>query len=812
MNDNKKFGNFPDPTAHSSQKMSKSYGLKYAKAIMSQWGGTVATNSLYQRRFKEFETNRDYANGTQNTQIYKQILNSLDPSNADGTLLNLDWTPVPIVPKFVKIVVNKILSRKPYPNVEAIDPVSRDEKENRKARIKASIENKDLLAELKEAGIEIAEDIDALPDTVDEAEIFLDTNIKIAAEIAAQIATNLTLEWNDFNDTVYRRAVEDLVVCGMAVVKRENDPNYGIVERYVDPAQFIHSHTEDPSMKDIVYAGEIRQITIMDLKRIAKDMSEEQFSKIAKQVSNKYGNSPDRLGQKYYDQSSGATAYGYDEFRVSILDFEFIGLDTMVYEEKGSKYGNVGFYFKGEEYKMPTQSVFDRKPFYMDVMCTYGGMYIEGCDMVVNYGKKSNQPRNVHDISRTTLSYSAVSTNIRRMMPKSMVSGITGFADQLQLTHLKIQQAIAKAKPDGIMIDIEGLENVQLGTGGELSPLDLHDIYEQTGVMYYRSKNPEGGFQNPPIREINNTIRNINELIALYNHYLRMIRDATGINEAMDGSTPKGDALVGVREQQMQAANNAIYDITHSSLVLYKKVCEDVIKCLQILPKESALFETYVKAVGQDAMDTLKEFEKLPMYNFGVGVTTEMSDQDKLYLEQNINQALAQKELDIEDAIAIRRLKDVDQAERLLIVRRKKRVKRLQEMAQQNSQVQAQANAQAAQAKAQSDAQLEQVKAQLKAQQSQLEAQLRMQETQLKYQFELQLEQLKGANSKQVAEAQASIKKEVQGVMEDRKDERVKKQAVEQSKLIAQRKGERGELTPEQEADDDFMNEIMKGL
>ena len=283
----------------------------------------------------------------------------------------------------------------------------------------------------------------------------------------------------------------------------------------------------------------IRQMTIMDLKRMAKDRTEEQYQKIASQVQNKYGNSADRLGQKYYDQASGTTAYGYDEFRISVLDFEFIGLDTMIYEEKDSKYGNIGFYFKGEEYKMPTQSVFDRKPFYMDIMCVYGGIYIEGCDMLVNYGKKHNQPRNIHDISRTTLSYSAVSTNIRRMMPKSMVSGITGFADQLQLTHLKIQQAIAKAKPDGIMIDIEGLENVQLGTGGDLSPLDLHDIYEQTGVMYYRSKNPEGGFQNPPIKEINNTIRNINELIALYNHYLRMIRDATGINEVMDGSSPR---------------------------------------------------------------------------------------------------------------------------------------------------------------------------------------------------------------------------------------------------------------------------------
>jgi hypothetical protein len=810
MNGNKKIGNFPNPAAPSMEKMSKAYGIKYAKAILSQWGGTDSNTGLYQTRKKEFENNRDYAQGTQSTEIYKQILNTLDPNNSDGTLLNLDWSPVPIVPKFVKIVVNKILSRRPYPNVEAVDPVSRSEKENRKARVKATIQNKDFLKEIKESGVEIGENLDALPDTVEEAEIFLDTNVKVAAEIAAQIATNLTLEWNDFNDTTFRRAVEDLVVSGMAVVKRENDPNYGIVERYVNPSEFIHSHTDDFAMRDLVYAGEIRQMSILDLKRIAKDLTEDQWLKVAQKVKGKYDNNSSLIGQSHYDQSSGTTSYGYDEFKIPVLDFEFIGLDTKVYEQKDSKYGNIGFYFKGEEYKMPTQSVFERKPFYMDIMCIYGGLYLEGCNMIVNYGKKENQPRNIHDLSRTTLSYSAVATNIRRMKPKSMVGGITGFADQLQLTHLKIQQAIAKAKPDGIMIDIEGLENVQLGAGGDLSPLELQDIYEQTGVMYYRSKNPEGGFQNPPIKEINNSIRNINELINLYNHYLRMIRDATGINEAMDGSTPKGDALVGVREQQMAAANNAIYDITHSSLVLYKKVCEDVIKSLQILPKDSVLFKTYEKAIGKDSMKIIKEFEKLPMYNFGVGVTTEMNDKDRVYLEQNIAQAIAQKELDLEDAIAIRRLKDVDQAERLLVVRRQKRIKRLQQMAQQNSQAQAQANMQATQAKAQSDAQLEQLKAQIRMQEEQMRGNLKMQEMELKYKFEMELEKLKGANSKQVAEAQGNVKSEVQKVMEDRKDERVKKQAVEQSKLISQRKGDRGELEDNSvEEEDDFLQQFI---
>jgi hypothetical protein len=332
-----------------------------------------------------------------------------------------------------------------------------------------------------------------------------------------------------------------------------------------------------------------------------------------------------------------------------------------------------------------------------------------------------------------------------------------------------------------------------------LSPLDIQDIYEQTGVMYYRSKNPEGGFQNPPIREINNAIRNINELVALYNHYLGMIRDATGINEVMDGSTPKGEALVGVREQALAAANNAIYDITHSSMVLYKKVCEDIIKCIQILPFDSVLYNTYVKAIGKESMNTIKQFEKLPMYNFGVVVQTEMDDTDKMYLEQNIQQSLAQGEIDLEDAIAIRKLRDIDQAERLLIVRRARRIKRRQQEAQANIQNQIQAQNSAAQAKMQADAQIEQVRAQSKLQVESQLMQLEMQKIQLEYQLKSQLEGIKGENATRAASVSASMKKDLHNMQEDRKDDRIKKQTADQSKLISQRQGLRGEIQDESE-------------
>ena len=791
---------FPDPLAPKKIKDGKEYGLRYAKAISNQWGSAEQDNSLMRKRRRVFERNRKYANGTQDTSIYRQLLTSLDPNNGEGSFLNMDFTPVPILPKFVRIVVNKILSSEPYPNLEAVDPLSSSEKDLERKKVEMAVANREKLNQIKEdTGVNIA-DMEEIPETLEEAEIFIGNNIKSSSEIAAQIATNMTLKWNDFNDSTYRRCVNDITTLGMAVVKRDNDPNHGIKTNYVDPLDFVHSFTTDPNFGDLVYAGHVKRIPIQELKRIAGDQfTEEEYEKIAKKAAKKYGYDTSRMGESRYDDYLKRYRFGYDEYMVEVLDFEFISVDTMYFEEKDSRYGNTGFYYKGDSYKEPSNSVYKRSVNKMENAVVYGGSYIMGCDMMFNYGAKTNIPKNMHDLTRTNLSYSVVATNLEDMIPKSMVDSCIGFADQLQLTHLKIQQAIAKAKPDGIIIDIEGLENVQLGKGGELQPLELHDIYEQTGVFYYRSKNPEGGFQNPPIREIGNSVRNINEFIALYNHYLRMIRDATGINEAMDGTTPKGEQLVGVRQQAIAAGNNAIYDITNSSMLLFKKVCADIVKCLQVVPRESILFRAYENAIGKENMGVLSTFSDLAMYNFGVQVVKEMEEIEKQYLEQNIQVSLAQKELDIEDAIAIRQLKDINQAERLLVVRRKKRIASNQQIAQQNVQMQAQAQAQSAQAASQAKMQEMQAKAQIDSQMEQMKAQLESQMEVLKHEHRKEIEMIKAQATLGFRTEEEEFREKLEVLKEDRKDDRVKKQAAEQSKLISQRQGDRGEL-PEAEA------------
>ena len=811
MNSNqnsKKFG-FPDPLVSAEIKKSPDYGLKFAKAIMDQWGDMDAENSLLRKRHNVFNRNKLYANGTQDTTIYTQLLTSLDPNNGDGSFLNLDFTPVPILPKFVRIVVNKILSKKPYPNLEAVDPLSSSEKDMQRRKVEMQILAKEKTAAIAEKLGKGDAKTKNVPETLEEAQIFADNNIKSSGEIAAQIATSMTLEWNEFDDNIYRRAVLDLVRYGIGVVKRSNDPNYGIVEEYVDPDKFIHSYTEDPNFSDLIYAGHIKTISISELRRIAAgQLEEEDLEEIAKSTARKKGHDMTGFSRTKYDEHLQRYRYGYDEYMVDILDFEFKAVDCMYFESKESKYGNMGFYFKGDNYKKPENSVFEREVSKMENEVVYGGMYIINSKKILNYSLKTNMPKNIHDLSRVNLSYFPVATNLIDMIPKSMVDSCIGFADQLQLTHLKIQQAIAKAKPDGLIIDIEGLENVQLGKGGELQPLDLQDIYEQTGVFYYRSKNPEGGFQNPPIREIGNSIRNINEFIALYNHYLRLIRDTTGINEMMDGSTPKGDTLVGVQQQAIAAGNNAIYDITNAAMVLFKKVSADIVKCLQVIPRDSILYKAYENAIGKENSALITSFNNLPLYNFGVTVRKEMEEQERMLLEQNIQISLSQRELDLEDAIAIRQLRDINQAERLLIVRRKKRMAMNQQAAMQNSQMQAQIQQQSAAATSQARMQELQMEAQIKAQMIQLETQMEIQIKQAEHQMRKEIEMLKAQALLGMRSDEKEFKEKLEVLKEDRKDVRVDKQAAKQSKLISQRKGERGEL-PEVEVDD---NEQQGGL
>lgn len=796
-------GAFPSPLATAEQKASIEYGLEYARAIENQWDLSNKTDSFFAQRIKEFEENRDYGSGKQNTDIYKQILAANDNNDNDGTLLNLDWRPVPIIPKYINIIVNKTLDRNPRPNLEAIDPVSLTDKDKQKAKIRSQVKNKDLIMMAKQAGLKTEVDPESLPETTEESELLLENNVKTESEIAAQIAAKMTLAWNEFNEKILRRLVRDLVECGLAVPMRYNDPSYGIVEKYVDPSRFVHNYTEDPTFTDLYYAGHTEEIQISELKRLAGDQfTDKEYEEVANVFKNRFNNNPNNFNNRNHNKFTNQVTYGFDEYVVEVLHFQFKTNETQYYEEKENKYGNKSVYYKGEKYKEAKNSIFERKPHKLETEVTYSGVKIVGLNKIFSYGKDYNMPRNLFDISRTNMRYFPVATDIRGMMPSSTVSKIRGFADMLQITHLKWQAALAKAKSDGLAIDIEGLENVDLGRGGDMNPLDLQDIFEKTSVFYYRSKTIDGQRTQMPITPLPQNLMVFQALATTYNQYLRMIQDTTGVNDAMDGSSPKGEQLVGVREQSIQAGNNAIYDITIATKLLYKKVVDDIVKCIQVLPTDSVLYRMYENAIGKTNMSILGGFKNLPMVNIGVTTVMDMDDIQKTYLEQNIQISLSQKELDIEDAIAIRNLQDIDQAEQLLVLRRRKRMKKAQDMAMENIQAQSQANVQAAQATMEAEVQKEQVLFDLDMQKAQAQHQMDLQKLQLEYDLKMKLAQVENSVKAQQKESEYEKQEELEDKREKAKNERVKKQAALQSHMIDQRDGTAPRLQePEEEFD-----------
>ena len=283
----------------------------------------------------------------------------------------------------------------------------------------------------------------------------------------------------------------------------------------------------------------------------------------------------------------------------------------------------------------------------------------------------------------------------------------------------------------------------------------------------------------------------------LYNHYLRLIRDSTGINEVMDATSPNSEALVGVRDQAIKASNNATFDVTNCSMLLYKRVCDDIVRCLQILPPDSKHFKNYQTAIGESNMKVLSSFSDLSMFNFGVKVVKNMDDKDKAQLEQMLQISLGQKEIDLEDALAIRDMKDVDQAERLLMVRRKKRKAEMKKTVQQAQQVEMQKQQQQMQMKAQMEAQKLQMESQLEIQKIQAKAQAEVEVAQATHELRKEIEQIKIQASLGFKTDDKEFREKLEVLKEDRKDDRVKKQAVEQSKLMSQRKDRRGELVEE---------------
>ncbi len=763
---------FPSQAVSDLEKLSEEYGLKVARAIRNEWFS--GTTSKYNSQQNNFHTLRLYARGEQSIQKYKNELSI----NGDLSYLNLDWKPVPIIPKFVDIVVNGMAQRNYDISCFSQDQHGVSKRTEYMESMLRDMRAKNFDSIVKQQfDVDMTEnDVDNLPDTEDELALHMQLNYKQAVELAEEQALNVLLEGSDY-DLVRRRCLYDLTVLGIGATKTTFDWNDGATAEYVDPTDLVYSHTESPYFDDIYYVGEVKEIPINELVKQFPDLSESDIKSI--------------VDNRAYPLDYVSNR---DKNKVQVLYFNYKTHMNDVYKLKKTGSGGEKIINKDDTFNPPVENMDgDFSKLERVVETLYEGVYIVGSDKILKWRMCPNMMRTDSDFSKVKMNYQIVAPRIYRGKIESLVGRITSFADMIQLTHLKLQQVMARMVPDGVYLDADGLAEIDLGNGTNYNPQEALNMFFQTGSVIGRSFTSDGD-PNPgkvPIQQISNGVNSgkLQSLITTYNYYLQMIRDVTGLNEARDASTPDRDALVGVQKLAAANSNTATRHILQSMLFITAEVAECLSLRISDIIEYSPTKEAFIRALGAHNVATLDEMKNLHLYDFGIFIELMPDDEEKQLLENNIQVALGQKLIDLDDAIDLRAVRNVKLANQLLKVKRKNKAKRDQQMQQQNIQAQSQANQQAQQAAAQAETQKNQAKAQAEAQLEQTRNQLKTQYLQAEVEAKKQLMQFEFELSSQLEGMKQQTNTQLETTRENRRDNRVNMQAEHQKEMVDKRTG-----------------------
>ena len=770
---------FPSQIASDEEKTSLDFGRRVGNAIESEWFKSTSGNGRFRSNQNTFHSLRLYARGEQPIQKYKDEL----AINGDLSYLNLDWKPVPIIPKFVDIVVNGISERNFDIKAYSQDPYGVEKRTQYMESLIRDMQTKELNDFAAEQfGVNLYEnDKEILPKNKEELELHMQLSYKQQVEIAEEQALNVLLEGNKY-DLVRRRCNYDLTVLGMAAVKNTFTKSEGVRIDYVDPANLIWSYTESPYFDDIYYVGEIKNIPLNELKKEFPFLDNDDLKEITGQSG--------RSANAHRMSASGSNES--DNNSVQVVYFNYKTFHNEVYKIKETATGAKKAILKDDNFNPPQEIIdkhgIDKVSNSIEVL--YEGVKILGGKML-KWELAKNMVRPKSDYTKVKMNYSIVAPRMYNGRIESLVSRITGFADMIQLTHLKLQQVISRMVPDGVYLDADGLNEVDLGNGTSYNPQEALNMFFQTGSVIGRSFTQEGDM-NPgkvPIQEIQTGSggAKMSSLINTYNYYLQMIRDVTGLNEARDGSTPDSRALVGVQKLAAANSNTATRHILNGSLFITSDLCENLSLRISDIIEYSPTREAFIHKIGNQNVAVLEEMKDLYLYDFGIFIELAPDDEEKAVLENNIQIALTSGLIDLSDAIDLREIKNIKLANQLLKIRRKEKQLNDQKMQQQNMQAQAQANAQATQAAAQAEVQKQQALTQQKAQLKQQEAQMEMQRMQQEVAYKKELMELEFEMNMRLKSMEVAKTKETLKEKEDRKDQRSAKQATQQSELIEQR-------------------------
>ena len=771
---------FPSQVVPDEEKNTLDYGYQVGRAIENEWfrgDRGLGAGGRFGNNWQDFHRLRLYARGEQSVAKYKDELSI----NGDLSYLNLDWKPVAVLSKFVDIVVNGMTDKGYEIKSFASDPYAIKKRTNFANRALRDIRQKEKIEELGGLlgrDLSASDDVSKLPDNVEELDLYLQLNYKQSIEIAEEEAINNVLDYNKYEE-VKKRLAYDLVVLGISAVKTNFNLANGITVEYVDPANLVYSYTEDPNFEDIYYVGEVKSISLEEIKKQFPYLTDSELEEIQKYPGNS------NYTRNYYGQD--------DQYnKVQVLFFEYKTYQNQVFKIKQTEQGLEKALEKPDTFEPPENDNFERVHRAIEVL--YSGAKILGHEKMLQWELSENMTRPFSDQTKVGMNYSISSPRMYKGRIDSLVSKCIGFADMIQLTHLKIQQVLARMVPDGVFVDVDGLAEVDLGNGTNYNPQEALNMYFQTGSIVGRSLTQDGDPNRGkvPIQELQTSsgIQKIQSLVQTYQYYLQMIRDVTGLNEARDGSKPDKDSLVGLQKLAAAASNTATKHILQSLMYLTIRACENISLRLADMMAFPLTKNALLKSINSFNVATLEEIENLSMHEFGIFLELEPEEEEKNKLEQNIQIALQNQSIELSDAIDIREIQNLKLANQFLKYRQKIRDQEKQRANIMNIQAQAQANSQSAekaamaevqkqQALTESKLQLEQGKSQFDIQKMEMEAQIKRQLMEQKFQYDMQLARLE-------VEAQ----KEKEDKIEDRKDERARIIGTQQSEMIAQRQND----------------------
>jgi hypothetical protein len=770
---------FPSQVVPDQVKQTLEYGALVGRAIENEWfrGDRVggAGNDRFGSNWQNFHRLRLYARGEQPIQKYKNELSI----NGDLSYLNLDWKPIPILPKFVDIVVNGISNKSYSIKAYAQDPASTKAKTDYAASIIRDMMARDFLDEIQtKLGVNLynTNDPKNLPESTEELEMRLQLDYKPSIEIAEEEVINQVLSTNKY-DLIAKRLNYDLTVIGIACAKTSWNPANGIVIDYVDPSNLVYSYTEDPNFEDVYYVGEVKAISLEELKKQFPYLSNDELKEIEKYPGD----------MNYIRNYPGQSM---DNTTVQVLYFEYKTYSNQVFKIKQTEQGMEKAIEKDDSFDPPESDNFKKVSRSIEVL--YTGAKILGYEKMLEWKLAENMTRPFADTTKVQMNYNICAPRMYKGRIESLVSRTTTFADMIQLTHLKLQQVLSRMVPDGVFVDVDGLAEVDLGNGTNYNPAEALNMYFQTGSIVGRSMSQDGGFNQGkiPIQELQTSNGNakIQALIGTYQYYLQMIRDVTGLNEARDGSTPDKDALVGLQKMAAANSNTATRHIKDASLYLTLRTCENISLRISDSLNFPLTRQSLIESISLFNVETLKEIENLNMHDFGIFLELEPEEEEKAVFERNVQVALQSGNIELEDVIDLNQISNIGLANQALKFKKKKKQERdqanQQEMIRAQGEAQAQASEAAAMAEVQKKEAIAQTEIQVLQSKAQFEMQRMMQEMSIKKQ--LMAEQFK--YDLELAKLQVDIADKKLQQAEDRKDQRTKIQATQQSELIEQRK------------------------